>query len=62
MNSVKNLITKFDLQGEMVSAVPYGNGHINDTRLVTMKLGDTTRDYILQKINKNVFREYDPSV
>ena len=59
MKSVMELITeRFSVKGNFVSAEPYGNGHINDTRLVRTKDSDGVfHDYILQRINKNVFKE-----
>ena len=39
--------------GEVTNIAPYGNGHINDTFLVTTK----DRRYILQRINGSVFKE-----
>lgn len=44
-------------EGEFISAVPYGSGHINDTRLVTAKTDSGEMYYILQKINNNVFKD-----
>ena len=46
----------FALDGEVVSCIPYGGGHINSTHLVTDCIG--TR-YILQRINNHVFRDVD---
>ena len=43
----------FKIEGKVISAEPYGSGHINDTRLV---ITDKKR-YILQRINKNVFKD-----
>jgi len=58
MRSTMELIEKFAVNGNFVSAVPYGNGHINDTRIVKTKDGNGKfHEYILQRINKNVFRE-----
>lgn len=58
MKSIREIISEnFLLNGTFVSEKPYGNGHINDTRIVEMKEGDSTRFYILQKINKNVFKD-----
>ena len=59
MKSKMEIITeKFAVEGNFVSAEPYGNGHINDTRLVRTKDKDgKIHEYILQRINKNVFRE-----
>lgn len=53
------LIPKFDIEGVMEDAVPYGNGHINDTYLVTMRVNGGTKQYILQRINKHVFKRPD---
>ncbi|MCQ2458344.1 MAG: aminoglycoside phosphotransferase family protein [Clostridia bacterium] len=44
----------FDTDGYPVSAVPFGNGHINSTVLITT---DTNHRYVLQKINGNVFKD-----
>lgn len=41
--------------GEVVEFIPYGSGHINDTFLVTTK----EKQYILQRINTNTFRDVD---
>ena len=48
---------KFLIEGQIVDAVPYGNGHINDTYLVTTRVNGGEKQYILQKINKNVFKD-----
>ena len=48
---------KFDITGDFVSAVPYGSGHINDTKLITVTDGEKETNYILQKINTNVFKD-----
>ena len=39
--------------------VPHGNGHINDTYLVTCQRQGAPVRYILQHINRNVF--HDPA-
>jgi hypothetical protein len=41
----------------MVSAVPFGNGHINDTLKVTNSKGEIK--YILQRINHHIFTNVD---
>jgi Ser/Thr protein kinase RdoA (MazF antagonist) len=46
----------FQTDGKPISCVPYGEGHINRTYLVT---DDIANQYILQKINQNVFRKPD---
>lgn len=51
---------EFGTKGEIESIEPHGNGHINDTYLVTCReeSGDTHR-YILQRINHEVFKDPD---
>ena len=50
------VIKNFAIEGEFVSAEPYGSGHINSTRLVIMKTDKGEEKYILQRINNNVFK------
>lgn len=50
---------EFALSGEIVSATPYGSGHINDTFKVDVKPAGGPRRYVLQRINHNVFRRPD---
>lgn len=58
MEQIKNIVSKFDIKGEIISAEPFGNGHINTTKLVTVQkpCGCQVR-YVLQRINKNVFKK-----
>lgn len=56
MVSIENIVSAFDIEGKVSEYVPFGNGHINDTRLVTM---DNGVQYVLQRINKNVFKRPD---
>ena len=53
----RDIIKKFQINGEVESIVPYGEGHINDTYLVTLKNCPT--QYILQKLNTKIFQNYD---
>lgn len=46
---------QFQFRGEAVDFVPYGNGHINDTYLVTCSGAGARTRYILQHINAQVF-------
>jgi len=49
---------KFATDVTVMGCVPYGNGHINDTFLVTSKTADDCdKRYILQAINTNVFKK-----
>ncbi|MDO4261307.1 MAG: aminoglycoside phosphotransferase family protein [Eubacteriales bacterium] len=51
---VREILSRFDLEGAVTEAVPYGEGHINDTFLATNEHG---RHYILQRINTEIFRD-----
>lgn len=57
---VLNAIDAYAFPGEYAGVLPYGRGHINDTYAVYFQFpdGDDKR-YILQKINKNVFKNPD---
>ena len=49
----------FALQGDYVSADPYGSGHINDTFCLRMSQGGAPVRYILQRINHAIFKDPD---
>ena len=55
MSSIE-IAERFAVKGTPVSCERYGNGHINETYLVKT---DTGVDYILQKINRSVFRDVE---
>jgi len=58
--SLNNVMNQYGLTPEMYEAVSYGNGHINDTFLVSPRIqywADAC--YILQRINTTVFRNPD---
>ena len=54
MNSKTVPAEAFALRGGVLSCAPYGRGHINETYLVKTDAG---LDYIVQKINKRIFRD-----
>lgn len=46
----------FDFKGCVMKSIPFGNGHVNDTYLVTVKRNDNmTARAVLQKMNQSVF-------
>ena len=52
---IKSIYDHFQAQGDFLSAIAYGQGHINDTYLV-----ETTEEkYVLQRINGNVFKNIE---
>jgi aminoglycoside phosphotransferase (APT) family kinase protein len=52
----KRVIAAFPLPGQVLSATPYGNGHINETFVTVVDVGRGTRRFIFQKINHTVFK------
>lgn len=53
---LKKIVDQFAIPADFISAQPYGDGHINDTFLVTCNQAGTPVRYILQKINHHVFK------
>ena len=48
---------QFAFDGEIIGGGIYGSGHINDTYRLTCRLADgTERFYILQRMNKDIFK------
>ena len=58
MTNRKEILAHFRIQGEVTDVEPLGNGLINDTFRATT-VGDDTPDYVLQRINTNVFTDVD---
>ena len=53
---VREVAQHFQFHGEVASFTPHGNGHINDTFLLTCLNSGPAR-YVLQHINRKVFRD-----
>ncbi|MGO8758093.1 MAG: phosphotransferase enzyme family protein [Terracidiphilus sp.] len=49
--------SQFEFRGTVSGIAPHGNGHINDTYLVTCHGTGAPARYILQNINRRVFRD-----
>ncbi len=56
MNQLPHITKAFALEGEVKSTALYGNGHINETHLLITEDAGKEKWYILQKINKRVFK------
>ena len=54
MEAIQRQAYQFQLDGAPIFCARYGNGHINETYFV---LDSEARSYILQKINKNIFKD-----
>ena len=50
---------EFAFGGRILSAAPYGSGHINDTFLTLVESAGGPRRFILQRINHQVFKQPD---
>lgn len=54
----KKICEQFDVKGNFSDCVPYGEGHINETFLLTTENADGSKiKYILQRINSNLFKD-----
>ena len=58
-NKLETLLRKFNIDGEIVSYNFLSSGHINTTCLVRVNVDGKTKEYVLQKINKYVFKKPD---
>lgn len=54
---IENIIMQFQTEGKLISYNRHGNGHINDTFLLTYENDREKKRYILQRINTNIFKE-----
>ncbi len=54
--SLFEVVSKFDICGNVVDVVPYGTGHINDTLCGSFNCGGKQVRYIHQRINHNIFK------
>ncbi len=54
---IEEALNHFQHPGTVTEVIPYGSGHINDTYRVTCASGDKSRRYVLQRMNKEIFRQ-----
>ena len=54
---LQEAIGQFEIPGSLEECVPFGNGHINDTYRLLFSNEGIRKQYILQKMNKDVFTE-----
>jgi Ser/Thr protein kinase RdoA (MazF antagonist) len=52
---IEQVLNEYGFQADQVSYKPFGTGHINSTWLISIQ--NSTEQYILQSINRNVFKE-----
>lgn len=58
MKDLNNIIDQFAIKGTVETVKPLGNGLINDTYVVRTAEADAP-DYVLQRINHNIFTDVD---
>lgn len=54
---LQEVIQHFQIPGELTECITFGNGHINDTYRLTYETDGMQKHYILQKMNKNIFKQ-----
>lgn len=58
MENLREIVLKFNIDGEVNEVKPLGDGLINDTYKVCMN-DDETPKYVLQRINNAIFKDVD---
>lgn len=54
----QGIFAQFAIKGSLTEIRPYGNGHINDTFLITCETPQgVTQKYIMQRINHSIFKK-----
>lgn len=57
ITELMQIAEKFQIDGMIEQIKPHGNGHINDTYLLTCHSDSQKRHYILQRMNHDVFKD-----
>ncbi len=57
--SAREAAHRFEIDGELTEAQPFGSGHINDTFRVMFRRDGESCFYILQRINHHIFKNPD---
>ena len=56
---LREVVSFFQVFGDIRAVTPYGSGHINNTYKVDMSVGGAPVSYILQRINDSIFTRPD---
>lgn len=59
MEDIKDILNSFKFKGDLQDVEIFGSGHINTTYIATYVVDGKTRQYIIQKVNTNVFKNID---
>ncbi len=60
MYNLRAISELFDLRADFVYGAPYGSGHINDTYCIVVDQAGLHVNYILQRVNSDVFKQPIP--
>ena len=55
--SYEKMIRAFGVEGEILVVEPFGSGHINDTLRVVVKTENEDKEYVLQRMNTDIFKD-----
>ncbi len=55
ISKLEHISSQFNIEGKILSVVPFGSGHINDT----FKVITDNRNYLLQRVNHNIFKNVE---
>jgi hypothetical protein len=53
---VRTIASQFQIDGDFISAKPYGSGHINDSYCVVFRAAGQESRYLFQRINHAIFK------
>lgn len=56
IEKIKDICNQFQINGEFKDYTTFNSGHINSTFLLNFDCDGKQKEYVLQKINKNVFK------
>ncbi len=56
-HDLSQIVPHFQIDGELLTAEPYGSGHINDTYVSVIKTAAGEVRFVHQRINHNIFKQ-----
>lgn len=59
MENINHILEQFKFKGTLTDCEIFGSGHINTTYLASYECEDMNSQYIVQKVNTNVFKDID---
>ncbi len=59
MDELREALSNFAFDGELISVKEFGSGHINKTYIAKYKYGEKEQKYVVQKVNNGVFKDVD---